>query len=67
MAVRLPAELLIVMKCRISQARGSFCLFFLLAAIAVSAFGQETLKQIESRAMNKLRQAAAEEHIEIPE
>ena len=28
---------------------------------------KERIRQIESRAMNKLRQAAAEEHIEIPE
>src|SRR5437016_370822 len=39
------------MRCRINNARGSLCCFFWLAAITLSAFGQETLQQLESRAL----------------
>src|SRR3982751_4087293 len=39
------------MKCCLHHARGSLCFFFLLAVIAATAFGQETLEQLESRAI----------------
>jgi tetratricopeptide (TPR) repeat protein len=39
------------MRASLNHTRGSLCFIFLLAAIALTARGQETLKQIESRAV----------------
>src|SRR5215475_1747840 len=39
------------MRASLNHTRGSLCFIFLLAAIALTARGQETLNQIESRAV----------------